>query len=351
MWTFVFFIGRVEEAEAMNRPVVIYRLGSLGDTLVALPCFHKIKEAYPDRSRLVLTNVPVSSKAAPLAVILEPGGFIDGVIEYPLQLRSFGSLWRLRNALRQTGSDTLIYLAANRGRLRLWRDLAFFRLCGFRHIIGAPVTPDLLENRVDSADSTEEPEAERLARTLHALGPIDLAAPEPWDLCLTKQELATGTQAIAAINGEPFFAVNMGGKVAPKDWGEGNWHQLVDRLAIEYPALHLVVVGAAEDGPRADALLARWPAGKINVCGALNPRECAAALANAAFFIGHDSGPLHLAATMQTPCIGLFGDYNKPKKWHPYGRQHRVLHDIRGVKSISVDQVFSAVKQVMNDKE
>jgi len=46
--------------------VLIYRLGSLGDTVAALPCFHLIERAFPDAERLVLTNVPVSTKAAPL---------------------------------------------------------------------------------------------------------------------------------------------------------------------------------------------------------------------------------------------------------------------------------------------
>ncbi|WP_028007993.1 glycosyltransferase family 9 protein [Solimonas flava] len=330
----------------MKPPVVIYRLGSLGDTLVALPCFHKIAEAFPQQRKLVLTNVPVSSKAAPLAVILQPGGFIDGVIEYPLQLRSVRSLWHLRRQLRNTGASTLIYLAANRGRLAVWRDVLFFKLCGFKKIIGAPLTADLLENRKNPVDGTEEPEAERLARTLHSLGAIELNRADAWDLRLTSREAEAADRAIATLAGQPFFAVNMGGKVAPKDWGEANWHALIDQLAVEYPELHLVVVGAAEDAPRADALLSRWPAGRVSVCGTLSPRECAAVLAQARFFIGHDSGPLHLAATMQTACVGLFGNYNHPKKWHPYGQKHRILHDMRGVQAITVEEVVSAVRQV-----
>ncbi len=68
--------------------IVIYRLGSLGDTIAALPCFHLIERAYPDAERIVLTNVPVSSKAAPLEAVLKAGGFIHRSIPYPLGVRT-----------------------------------------------------------------------------------------------------------------------------------------------------------------------------------------------------------------------------------------------------------------------
>ena len=49
-----------------DRKVLIYRLGSLGDTVVALPSLHLIARAFPDAERRVLTNFPVSGKEAPI---------------------------------------------------------------------------------------------------------------------------------------------------------------------------------------------------------------------------------------------------------------------------------------------
>ena len=77
------------------KSVVIYRLGSLGDTIVALPCFHQIARSYPDARRILLTNVPVSTKAAPVEAVLRGTGIIDGVIAYPLSLRSPATLLSL----------------------------------------------------------------------------------------------------------------------------------------------------------------------------------------------------------------------------------------------------------------
>lgn len=329
-------------------PVFIYRLGSLGDTLVSLPCFHKIAEVFPDQPKLVLTNFPISTKAAPLEVILRPAGLIDGVIEYPVGLRSISALFRLRRSIRQTGSDTLIYLAASRGRWSVFRDFLFFRFCGFSHFFGLPTTEDLRENRIDPFDGTCEPEAERLARTLARVGPINLQHSRYWDLRLTDGEKQVATGLLKTLGGKPFFAVNMGGKDACKDWGERNWNALAKLLASEMPTMAMVIVGAAEDSARAADLLVCWPMVGVNVCGMVSPRESAAILARATFFVGHDSGPLHLAATMQVPCVGLFGDNNLPRKWHPYGPRHHVLHDMRGVLAIDVPQVFHAILSMTN---
>lgn len=52
--------------------------------------------------------------------------------------------------------------------------------------------------------------------------------------------------------------------------------------------------------------------------------ELAAIARRARVFIGSDTGPLHLAAAVGTPCIGLYGPW--PKEVHgPYGPQHIAL--------------------------
>jgi glycosyltransferase involved in cell wall biosynthesis len=74
-------------------------MGSLGDTVVALPCFHKLAVAFPNAERYVLTNIPVSAKAAALELILGQSGLIHGVVDYPLKLRSVKEMWSLSRRL------------------------------------------------------------------------------------------------------------------------------------------------------------------------------------------------------------------------------------------------------------
>src|SRR5258708_31767457 len=113
-----------------DKCIVIYRLGSIGDTVVALPCFHKIAQRFPNAERILLTNFQVSSLAAPLEAVLGSSKLISRCIEYRASSRSISELMGLRRRLRSTGAKTLVYLAASRGLFSAWRDLIFFRLCG-----------------------------------------------------------------------------------------------------------------------------------------------------------------------------------------------------------------------------
>jgi lipopolysaccharide heptosyltransferase III len=64
----------------------------------------------------------------------------------------------------------------------------------------------------------------------------------------------------------------------------------------------------------------------VNLCGKLSPRESAAVLARAKLFLGHDSGPMHLAAAVGIPCVAVFSARNRPRMWFPWGSQHEVIY-------------------------
>lgn len=332
-------VRRLSEAE---QTIVIYRLGSLGDTIVALPCFHAIQRAFPHARRVALTNFPVSSKAAPLETILTDGGFIHGSVRYPVGTRQASRLMSLAKELRALKAKTLIYMAGGRGMGSVRRDLMFFRLCGFEQIIGAPSRREDDRGRT-GRDGLHEPEAERLTRCLKALGPIDLRDRSLWDLRLTRSEHEAAHQILAPLSNAPFIAVNLGGKDPSKDWGEDNWTALLSQLGPQLDGYGLLFVGGGDDAARAQRLIGLWPGRAVDACGRLSPRESAAALSRAALFVGHDSGPMHLAAAAQIRCVALFGGLNPPRKWHPFGDGHAPLHEPRGVTAIPVHDVGVAV--------
>jgi heptosyltransferase III len=336
----------------MPQRIVIYRLGSLGDTVVALPCFHKVARTWPSAERIVLTNFPVSSNAAPLEAILRDGGLIHSSIVYPVGTRSLHRLWTLTKQLRSLRADVLVYLTPARGLPNAIRDWAFFKLCGFKRIVGVPLTQDLqncrqLDSQVPGGPPVEERECERLARCLHELGPIDLDDPGMWDLHLTQDELRAGASVLVPLLPGHYFAINMGGKAKEKDWGMPNWYSLLKLLSDRYPQTGLLIVGAAEDSERARDLASAWKGPVVDACGKLNPRESAAAMRQAAAFIGHDSGPLHLAAATGVSCVGLFGNFNQPERWHPRGPQHRIIHHMNGLDTISAADVMKAVGDIV----
>ncbi len=332
----------------LEKTVIIFRIGSLGDTVVALPCFHRIARSFPNWRRIVVTDVPVSQKVTSVEGILAKSGLIDGVIYFPpppRKIRDFLTLWK---EIRTIGPGALIYIA-DRDFTRTLRDICFFKLCGIGQVIGAPLSRDLRLPRVDPRTGYIEREAARLARCLAPLGAIDLNDPGLWDLCLQPDEITIADSSLAPLGGKDFIAVNIGGKVRSKNWGNENWTTLFRLVAAEFSSLALIFVGSADEYDRSAELAAVWPGQTLNLCGALGPRESAAALKRALLFVGHDSGPIHLAAASGVRCVGIFGNFNRPESWHPMGRGHRIIHNVRGIDKISPVEVYGAVRAIMKD--
>jgi len=351
-----------------TKRVLIYRLGSLGDTLIALPALHLAARAFPDAERRLLTNFPVNAKAPPAAAILENTGLIHGYIPYAVGTRNPWELLSLWWQLLRWRPQVLVYMGSARGVESALRDSKFFRLCGISRLIGVPIAEDMQQNRWENSAQVFEPEASRLTRNLAELGEARLEDPASWNLHLTEAEEARAREVLALAAGHPILAVSVGTKVQSKDWGRDNWRTLLNRLATLYPNFAIALCGATEENESSDFAAAGWrensPSPVINLCGRLTPRESAAVISHARAFLGHDSGPMHLAAAVQTPCVAIFAARNKPRVWFPYGKQHRVLYhqtDCWGcgletcviekkkcLTSITVDEVIAEVRTLLD---
>jgi ADP-heptose:LPS heptosyltransferase len=234
-------------------------------------------------------------------------------------------------------------------------------------VIGLPDTEDLQKNRWLEDRQVVEPEAERLTRCLSELGSIDLNDAQNWDLGLTPAEVQKAAEVLAPLGDGAFLGVSVGTKMQSKDWGIENWSKTLARIGAEYPQYRLAVVGAASEFETSELAARHWGSQYVNLCGRLTPRETAAVLAKATAFLGHDSGPMHLAAAVQTPCVAVFAAIRRPAMWFPYGRQHRVLyhsvpcancglatcieHGKRCITSITVDEVTEAFRELLHPQD
>ncbi|WP_395664796.1 glycosyltransferase family 9 protein [Methylocella sp.] len=97
------------------------------------------------------------------------------------------------------------------------------------------------------ASGLREMECVRLARSLRALGPIDLDDRRNWDLRLSPDEIEAGEKALEPFAGAPFVAINMGGKVVEKHWGDDNWRKLLADLAPTHGGYGLLFLGAGDE--------------------------------------------------------------------------------------------------------
>ncbi|MEO6829883.1 MAG: glycosyltransferase family 9 protein [Acidobacteriaceae bacterium] len=306
--------------------VLIYRLGSLGDTVVALPCFHQIARAFPDAERCLLTNIPVHAKAPAAFSVLNGSGLVHGYMPYPIATRNFAELLTLQRAIRAFRAQVLVYLTPRRTAADVLRDAAFFRLCGIPRIVGLPLGGEARVNRVNPTTGDCEPEASRLARLLRSLGRIDLNDRANWDLGLTLAEHRRAAEVLEPVQGRPLLACCIGTKMQAKDWGRDNWQSVLDELAAALPQYGLALVGAPDEAANSGMAAAAWAGRTANLCGQLTPRESAAVLGRARIFLGHDSGPMHLAAAAGIPCVAVFAARSRPRIWFPWGDQHEVVY-------------------------
>jgi heptosyltransferase-3 len=323
--------GRMGGDAGVKR-VLIYRMGSLGDTVVALPSLHLIARAFPNAERRMLTNFPVSAKAPAAAAVLADNGLVQGYFRYVVGTRSPRELLSLWWALLRWRPQVLVYLGPVRGIAAAARDAKFFRVCGISRQIGVPLTEAMQKHAFQPEHNALEPEAERLARNIAELGDARVGSGEAWDLRLTAAEEAKASEALEAAGGLPILAVGVGTKVQSKDWGRENWRALLRRLGGTFPGYAIALMGAKEEKEFSEFAAEGWreTAGSaspvINLCGLLTPRESAACFTHARLFLGLDSGPMHLAAAVGTPCVAIFAARNIPRVWFPHGEQHRVVY-------------------------
>lgn len=344
--------------------VLIYRLGSLGDTIVALPCFHQIERAFPDAERRLLTNIPVHAKAPAAAAVLGDSGLVHGYLQYPVGMRSLRQILAVRAEIRRFRPQVLVYLASLRDRRAVRRDELFFRLCGVSKIIGLPRDDRDFVRRELHGSTDLEPEAQRLARGINALGVVDLDDPANWDMRLSLGETAQANDVRRQLGGAPFLTVCIGTKAQSKDWGEANWTALLTQVAALYPEHWLLLIGAPDEFAVSERSSVAWRGRSLNLCGNLSPRANASLLRSTDLFLGHDSGPMHLAAVMGAPSVAIFAARQRPRIWFPYGRRHRVIYhrvDCEGcgleicieqrkkcILSITVGEVLDAIRDQLS---
>ncbi len=344
------------------RKVLIHRLGSLGDMVVALPSLHLIARRFPDAERRLLTNFPVNAKAPPAAAVLGESGLVHGYMQYTVGTRNAGELLRLRQRVRQFQPDMMVFLTDLRPWRLVQRDLLFLELCGVQRIVGAP-NAQAMKRRYDETTGLWESEAHRLGRLIDPLGDARVDDPASWDLRLTEAERRKAREALDVLRGGQLIVCGPGTKMQAKDWGAERWRELLSRLTRRHPNAGLALVGSREDAEVSQFAAMEWAGVKVDLCGRLTPREAAAVMEHADVFLGPDSGPMHLAASAGVPCVIAFSARGQKGVWFPAGSGHEVIYhgpecagcgletciveQRKCLTSITVDEMEQAVERVM----
>jgi ADP-heptose:LPS heptosyltransferase len=309
--------------------VLIFLLGSLGDALVALPSLHLIRRRFPQAQRRVLANAVDSAKAVALTSLLDGSKLVDDYYIFPSRSPDGGrlrSMLSLGREIRHWKPEVLVYLHEQRGFGIALRDAVIFRALGISRLVGVPLSGSLRRPVLDASRNFES-RPHYLRRALAPLGDPRLSDRASWDLLITAKERARARQAIDSLQGcAGILCMSIGTKIDANDWGDAKWSKLLAALGTKLPGWGLIALGAAVERERSSALLAHWKGRSVNLAGQLTVRESGAVLQACRAYIGHDSGPMHLAAAVGTPCVAIFSARNLPGRWFPFGDNHHVFY-------------------------
>ncbi len=111
-------------------------------------------------------------------------------------------------------------------------------------------------------------------------------------------------------------------------WPRPSFAELARRLGRD-DGLPVILIGSSGERDYTERVAVAGAEGKIpgpfNFAGELSTAELAALLSRCSVFVSNDSGPMHLAAALGTPTVGLFGP-ETPLMYAPLGSRARALY-------------------------
>ncbi len=290
--------------------VCLIKPSSLGDVVHALPVLSALRALWPHAHIAWVVN-------RGLRGLLDGHPELDEVIPFD----------RARLRLSPGGvATTCRFLAGlRRRRFDVAVDLQGLLRSGIMAAAtGAPVrvglaearegAPQFYTHRVPTGEG-EVHAVDRLLRVAEALG-ADVSRPR-FRPVMTGEDRRWACEALAGVP-SPRLVLNPGARWMTKRWPPEHFAE-VARLAVAERGAGLVIVGAPEDRPLAEALLARLAGLPVrDLAGATSLPQLAAVAAEADVFLSNDTGPLHLAAAAGAGVVGIY-TCTRPGRTGPYG--------------------------------
>lgn len=315
--------------------ILIVRLGALGDIVHAVPAVAAIRRARPDAG---IDWVVEARHGEVLALVkgLRRRLTIDSTRPR--------TLLRAIRAIRAVRYDVALDLQG------LLKSAVLARLSGAHRVIGfdrtalrEPAAAWFYSERHATDDAQHILRKNlSLARTV---APIDDRIDFPLDI----PEIAD--------RAEPFALLNPGAAWPNKRWPPDRFGAVADGLRAEYGLRSLVLWGPGERA-LADAVVAA-SRGAAEAAPETRIADVLALARHAVLMISGDTGPLHLAAAMGTPLVGLYGPTSPARNgpWESadivvsrfdrcecrYARRCRLAAPC--IESISVDDVRRAAAE------
>lgn len=298
--------------QTADRTVLVLHMNALGEAVFALPLLHALKHSNPPWRTVCVARSDV-------AALLEASGLADEVLLRPAPATARGAQV-LARAVRNARPQVSLGLSTSAGNALLaWYSGARRRI-GYNY--GGATW--LLHHRVPFAGGGVENylsllphvPASRTVSSYVGLLRVPPAAQAEADALLRQIGIGRETPFVAL---SPLSTGKQGLKAYPPE----QWAQVCRLIVANGRAL--VLVGSPADVESHRVLLAGCPGLAVSLAGRTPTLVLAGLLARAACAVGIDTGPIHVAAALETPCVVLFGS-SDPARTAPSGEGHTILY-------------------------
>ncbi len=343
------------------RRILIVRTDRIGDVILTLPMAQVLRKRYPDAFIGMLVQKYT-------AEVVEGNPAVDDVLYYDNGERPYSFL-KMVLLLRAADFD-IVFHTHPRFRLALMTWIA-----GIRKRVGTGYRWYSFLFNVKHFEHRKDARRHELEYNLNLLTtincPIDDTERFP-RLALNPQAMMEVDRLLQSIGigaGEPLVIIHPGSGGSARDWPPANFGLLAAMLA-EHEGLRVIVTGTAGESDLVDTVAGIGGERVCKLVGMLSILQLAALAKRASLFIANSTGPLHVAATVGTPVVGLYPQITalSAARWGPYTDRRSILSpkdkplDCRKcvrdtmvcecMSSIPVDEVYrAAVSHLTIDKE
>jgi ADP-heptose:LPS heptosyltransferase len=157
-----------------------------------------------------------------------------------------------------------------------------------------------------------------------------------------------------------FVVLNPGAGWPSKVWPAEGYGTVAQHLGKTW-SLPSIVVWAGDQEREYGQTIVAHSGGHATLAPQTNLQELSEVLRQSRLFVGSDTGPLHLAAAVGTPCVSMYGP-TRPAHCGPYGHGHVALQeylqtgtcrqrrraDNVAMRAIRADTVCKACDQVLD---
>ena len=330
--------------------ILIARLSAIGDTIHTMPVLCALRRTFPQA-------VLAWAVEAHAATLLRGHDAVDELIVLPRGwLKSPKTVWRLGRRLRAFRADVAIDAQG------LTKSALVARLSGASRRIGFGDEKGRELSRWLNSELVSTSARHVVDCYLALLEPLGITAPAvEFRVPEHEADAAAAERLIGEVGLDDGFAViNPGAGWPSRIWPPDRHGQVANYLGSRQDLPSLVVWAGAEERAMAERIVAA-SGGHARLAPPTTLPELASLLRRARLCVSSDTGPLHLAAAVDTPCVSLHGT-TWAERSGPYGPNHIALQKMaledpldrnrrtastRLIEAISVPMVCQACEKIL----